>query len=167
LVRTAEAEQRDRDSRRSDSDNRTFVVGYGRVGRRLALLLKERGVPVVVVEEEADLAEKARTEGMPAVRGNVAAEAAMLEALPERARLAVFAIPRALEAGETIERMKKLNPEITVLARAHSEKEVKHLLAHGADGTVLAERELAFSLAEMVMSTPPYRSARKPDGDDD
>jgi Kef-type K+ transport system, predicted NAD-binding component len=163
----AEAEQLERDRPRLDIDNHTIVVGYGRVGRQLALLLKERGVPVVVVEEEADLAEKARTEGMPAVRGNVAAEAVMLEALPERARLAVFAIPRALEAGETIERMKKLNPEITVLARAHSEKEVKHLLAHGADGTVLAERELAFSLAEMVMSTPPYRPARKPDGDDD
>jgi len=163
----AEAEQLERDRPRLDIDNHTIVVGYGRVGRQLALLLKERGVPVVVVEEEADLAEKARTEGMPAVRGNVAAEAVMLEALPERARLAVFAIPRALEAGETIERMKKLNPEITVLARAHSEKEVKHLFAHGADGTVLAERELAFSLAEMVMSTPPYRPARKPDGDDD
>ncbi|HRO27623.1 MAG TPA: cation:proton antiport protein, partial [Luteimonas sp.] len=77
-----------------------------------------------------------------------------------RAKLAVFAIPRALEAGETIERMKKANPMLTVLARAHSEREVRHLLEHGADGAVLAERELAFSLAEMVMSTPPYRPVR-------
>jgi CPA2 family monovalent cation:H+ antiporter-2 len=38
---------------------------------------------------------------------------------------------------------------------------VKHLLEHGADGAVLAERELAYSLAEMVMSTPPYRALRK------
>ena len=28
------------------------------------------------------------------------------------------------------------------------------------DGAVLAERELAYSLAEMVMATPPYRPAR-------
>src|SRR5690606_7860228 len=80
--------------------------------------------------------------------------------------LAVFAIPRALEAGETIERMKTLNPALTVLARAHSEGEVRHLLQHGADGAVLAERELAFSLAEMVMSTPPYRPVRKVADDD-
>ena len=90
----------------------------------------------------------------------------MHEALPGRAKLAVFAIPRALEAGETIERMKTLNPALTVLARAHSEGEVRHLLQHGADGAVLAERELAFSLAEMVMSTPPYRPVRRPAGDD-
>ena len=77
-----------------------------------------------------------------------------------RAAMAVFAIPNALEAGETITRLKALNPAITVLARAHSDAEVKHLLAHGADGAVLAERELAYSLAEMVMATPPYRPAR-------
>ncbi|HRP71704.1 MAG TPA: YbaL family putative K(+) efflux transporter [Luteimonas sp.] len=143
-----------------DVDDHTIVVGYGRVGRQLALLLRDRGVPVVVVEEEADLVHKAREEGLLAVRGNVASEAVMREALPGRAKLAVFAIPRALEAGETIERMKKANPMLTVLARAHSEREVRHLLEHGADGAVLAERELAFSLAEMVMSTPPYRPVR-------
>src|SRR5690606_31235576 len=143
----------------------TIVVGYGRVGRQLALLLRDRGVPVVVVEEEADLTQRAREEGLLVVRGNVASEPVMHEAVPERARLAVFAIPRALEAGETIERMKAINPALTVLARAHSEAEVRHLLEHGADGAVLAERELAFSLAEMVMSTPPYRPKRRPDGD--
>ncbi|MGY1410102.1 MULTISPECIES: YbaL family putative K(+) efflux transporter [unclassified Luteimonas] len=149
-----------------DVDDHTIVVGYGRVGRQLALLLRDRGVPVVVVEEDADLAHRAREEGMLTVRGNVASEPVMHEALPKRAKLAVFAIPRALEAGETIERMKKVNPALTVLARAHSEAEVRHLLQHGADGAVLAERELAFSLAEMVMSTPPYRPARKVAGDD-
>jgi CPA2 family monovalent cation:H+ antiporter-2 len=147
-------------------NDHTIVVGYGRVGRQLALLLRDRGVPVVVVEEEADLTQRAREEGLLVVRGNVASEPVMLEAVPERARLAVFAIPRALEAGETIERMKAINPALTVLARAHSEAEVRHLLQHGADGAVLAERELAFSLAEMVRSTPPYRPARKASDDD-
>ena len=66
-------------------------------------------------------------------------------------------------AGEIIARLKAINPAISVLARAHSEAEVKHLLAHGADAAVLAERELAYSLADMVMSTPPYRPARAPD----
>ena len=149
-----------------DVDDHTIVVGYGRVGRQLALLLRDRGVPVVVVEEDGDLAHRAREEGLLVVRGNVASVPVMREALPGRAKLAVFAIPRALEAGETIERMKTLNPALTVLARAHSEAEVRHLLQHGADGAVLAERELAFSLAEMVMSTPPYRPARKPASDD-
>src|SRR5690606_26013867 len=133
-----------------DVDDHTIVVGYGRVGRQLALLLRDRGVPVVVVEEDADLAHRAREEGMLTVRGNVASEPVMNEALPGRAKLAVFAIPRALEAGETIERMKTLNPALTVLARAPSEGEVRHLLPPGADGAVLGERGLAVSLAAMA-----------------
>ncbi|GGJ99757.1 YbaL family putative K(+) efflux transporter [Luteimonas terricola] len=137
-----------------------IVIGYGRVGRQLAILLAARGVPLVVIEDDADLVETARAQGLHAVRGNAASEAVMLEAAPDRAALAVFAIPNALEAGETIARLKAVNPAITVLARAHSDAEVKHLLEHGADGAVLAERELAYSLAEMVMATPPYRPAR-------
>ena len=84
----------------------------------------------------------------------------MQEAAPERAKLAIFAIPEALEAGESIARLKRSDPSITVLARAHSDAEVKHLLAHGADAVVLAERELAHSLAEMAMAIPPYRPPR-------
>lgn len=72
-----------------------------------------------------------------------------------------FAIPQPLEAGEALAKLRAINPSLTLLARAHSEAEVKHLLEHGADGAVLAERELAYSLAEMVMSTPPYSALRK------
>ena len=145
----------------ADIHDHAIVVGYGRVGRQLATLLRARGVPLIVIEDEADKVAQARSDGMPTVRGNVAAEQVLEEALPERARMAIFAIPRALEAGEAIARLKQdLNPAIGVLARAHSETEVRHLLERGADGTVLAERELAYSLAEMVMSTPPYRPLR-------
>jgi CPA2 family monovalent cation:H+ antiporter-2 len=143
-----------------DIGEHAIVIGYGRVGSELAKLLHERGVPVVVIEDDADLVAQARASGLPAIRGNAASRRVMLEAAPERAKLAVFAIPQALEAGETIARLKALNPAITVLARAHSEAQVRHLLAHGADAAVLAERELAYSLAEMVMATPPYRPAR-------
>ncbi|MFC7302483.1 YbaL family putative K(+) efflux transporter [Cognatiluteimonas weifangensis] len=143
-----------------DIDGHAIVIGYGRVGSELARLLHERGVPLVVIEDDADLAERARAHSLPTIRGNAANKRVMLEAAPERAKLAVFAIPQALEAGETIARLKLLNPAITVLARAHSDAQVKHLLERGADAAVLAERELAYSLAEMVMATPPYRPAR-------
>ncbi len=141
-------------------DGHSIIVGFGRVGSHLSTLLRERGVPLVVIEEDAESVERARKAGFPAVRGNVADERVMREAAPGRAKLVVFAMSHALEAGEAIARLKAVNPELTVLARAHSDTEVKHLLAHGADATVLAERELAYSLAEMVMATPPYRPAR-------
>ena len=144
----------------SDLADHTIVIGYGRVGRELLHLLRDRGVPVALIEEDMDRVIQARGAGIPAVRGNAVLPAVLAVARPEAARLAILAIPRALEGGEIIAQLRKLNPEITVLARAHSEAEVKHLLAHGADAAVLAERELAHSLTDMVMATPPYRPAR-------
>ena len=144
-----------------DLRQHAIVIGYGRVGSQLAKLLHARGVPLVVIEDDADKIARARADGFPAVRGNVAAERVLEEALATSASMVVFAIPQTLEAGEAIARLKHtLNPGITVLARAHSDAEVRHLLERGADGAVLAERELAYSLAEMVMATPPFRPAR-------
>jgi CPA2 family monovalent cation:H+ antiporter-2 len=144
----------------ADLVDHTIVIGYGRVGRELVRLLTERGVPVALVEEDMDRVIQARGEGIPAVRGNAVLPQVLAIARPEAARLAILAIPRALEGGEVIAQLRALNPQITVLARAHSEAEVKHLLAHGADAAVLAERELAHSLTDMVMATPPYRPRR-------
>ena len=137
-----------------------ILVGFGRVGSHLAGLLRERGVPLVVVEADGERVEQSRDAGFPTVRGNVAMEAVLAEARPELAKMAIFAIPHVLEAGETIARMRQANPALSILARAHSEGEVRHLLERGADAAVLAERELAYSLSEMVMATPPFRALR-------
>ncbi|MBO9872375.1 MULTISPECIES: YbaL family putative K(+) efflux transporter [Xanthomonas] len=143
-----------------DLADHAIVIGYGRVGSALAAVLRERGVPVLVIDDNRDHVERAHADGIPGIRGSAAADRVLAEAHPEKAKIAILAIPQPLEAGEALAKLRALNPALTLLARAHSDAEVKHLLDHGADGTVMAERELAYSLAEMVMATPPYRGMR-------
>jgi len=144
----------------ADIGNHVILIGYGRVGSELARLLTAQGVPLVVIDDEAVLVTRARAAGLPAVRGNAVNERVLREALPERASTVIVAIPNALEAGEIIATLRLINPALSIVARGHSDTEVKHLLAHGADAAVMAERELAHSLTEMVMATPTYRGAR-------
>jgi len=141
-----------------DLHDHAIVIGYGRVGSALAQVLRDRGVPVMIIDDNKEHVAEAHAARLPGIRGSAASDRVLAEAHPERAKIAVLAIPQPLEAGETLAKLRALNPGLTLLARAHSDAEVKHLLAHGADGTVMAERELAYSLAEMVMSTPPYRT---------
>ncbi|MCW0464491.1 YbaL family putative K(+) efflux transporter [Xanthomonas sacchari] len=143
-----------------DLVDHAIVIGYGRVGSALAAVLRERGVPVLVIDDNRDHVERAHADGIPGIRGSAAADQVLAEAHPDKAKIAILAIPQPLEAGEALAKLRALNPALTLLARAHSDAEVKHLLDHGADGTVMAERELAYSLAEMVMATPPYRGMR-------
>ena len=146
---------------RLEGENHTIVVGYGRVGRELSALLRQRGVPVLVVDDDPDLIARAHAEGFAALRGNAAADRVLAETQAKRACIAAVAIPNALEAGEIVAKLRAINPALVVFARAHGEAELKHLLEHGADGAVLAERELAHSMAEMALATPPYRGRSK------
>ena len=144
-----------------DIADHVILVGYGRVGRELARLLTAQGVPMVVIEDEEVLVAQARGVGLPSIRGNAVNERVLREAIPERATTVMLAIPNALEAGEIIARLRAINPALSIVARGHSDTELKHLLEHGADAAVMAERELAHSLAEMVMATPAYRGSRR------
>ena len=80
----------------------TLLVGYGRVGRQLATLLRERNVPLSVIDSDPDLVQQARNDGLAATRGNAASENRMAELFPEAATHALLAIPNAFEAGETL-----------------------------------------------------------------
>jgi CPA2 family monovalent cation:H+ antiporter-2 len=129
-----------------------IVIGYGRVGSQLAALLREGGMDLVVIDDDVDLVAKAHADGIAAVHGNAASADRVAELLPETATHALVAIPNAYESGALVERLRAANPKISILARAHGEQEVQHLIACGADGAVLAERELAYSMAEMVLA---------------
>ncbi len=137
-----------------------LLIGYGRVGIKLAELLTRAEVPFVVIDSDSERIETARAAGYRAIRGNAADDDVLEEAMPERAALAVLTIPDPLEAGKVAKRLKQGAAPIPVLARAHSDAGVKHLLERGADAAILAEYALAHSLTEMVMSAPPYRILR-------
>jgi CPA2 family monovalent cation:H+ antiporter-2 len=140
-----------------DSLPHVILIGYGRVGSELGPLLVARGVPVVAIDDDPPLVARARAAGIPAVRGHAANAAVLAEARPASAQMALLAIPNAFEAGEIVERLREANPSISIMARAHSDAGVKYLLDRGADGAVMAERELAHSLAEMVTALPAFR----------
>jgi CPA2 family monovalent cation:H+ antiporter-2 len=149
---------------RLPTHDHVILVGYGRVGRQLAKLLQERGVSLAVIESDLELVAQAHADGVAAVHGNAAAEGRLKELSPEAATHALIAIPQAFESGTIIARLRHSNPNLTILARAHSEKEMRHLFDRGADGAVMAERELAYSMAEMALGDPKLGTRRPTPG---
>ena len=144
---------------------RPRVVGIGETGLDY-YRLNGRSVAQMQWQRDRFVAhiQAARATGLLTVRGNAAAEQVIAATRPAAANLAIVAIPQALEAGEVIAKLKAISPNLSVLARAHSEVEVRHLLAHGADAAMLAERELAFALRDMVLAMPPWRALRTQPG---
>jgi len=138
----------------------TVLIGFGRVGHCVAAALTEHRRAFVVIEDHVDVVAALRSDGIPAIYGNAAAPGMMEAAQIERARWLLVAIPNALEAGHIIDRARALNPQIEVVARAHSDAELVHFEKHGASHTIMGEREIAKGMAEWVLAnTPPAEAA--------
>lgn len=127
------------------------LVGYGRVGSRIASALKERGIPFVVAEQNREVVEALRQQGMAAVSGDVTDPAVLIQAHIANAAMLVAACPDPLVIRQMIETAKMLNPNIEVVLRSHSEEE--SLLFEKEGGTVFfAEEQLANGMAQHVLA---------------
>jgi CPA2 family monovalent cation:H+ antiporter-2 len=131
-----------------------IIVGYGRVGRRVADTLFERGVPVVVIESDLERVETLRAAGRSAILGNGVRDEVLRAAGIERAKHLLVAVPNGLESGETVAHARKLNPALRIVARAHLDEEVEHLSASGADRVIMGEREIARQMLADVAPSP-------------
>lgn len=120
-----------------------ILIGYGTVGRLVAAGTREAGRAIVLVEDQADVARRAEANGFTTVRGNAADPYVLEQAGIREASKLLIAIPEGFEAGGIAERARSLNPNVVVIARAHSDAEVEHLGEHGADFVVMGEREIA------------------------
>lgn len=126
------------------------LVGYGRVGRLVGASLMQQDQPFIVLEDQPEVVQALREQGTPALCGNGAAPGMMEAANLKSARWLLVAIPDALEAGQIIEHARKINPQIEIVARAHSDAQIAHLEKHGASYTIMGEREIAKGMANWV-----------------
>jgi CPA2 family monovalent cation:H+ antiporter-2 len=127
------------------------LVGYGRVGKRIAEELTRQGVYYVVAEQNRDMVEDLRRRDQPAVAGNAADPAVLIQAHIARASMLVIATPDTFHVRSMIETAKALNPSIRCVVRTHSEEEAT-LLREETGGTVfVGERELARSMTQHVL----------------
>ncbi|MFN3514206.1 MAG: YbaL family putative K(+) efflux transporter [Phenylobacterium sp.] len=126
----------------------TVLVGYGRVGQALAAGMAVDRVPFVLVEAEAEPAAAAQRLGYEVVVGNAADPEVMRAAGLGQARRLFVAVSDGFEAGGIVEKVRKANPAVEIVARAHMDAEATHLLTHGANRVVMGESEIARGMLE-------------------
>jgi CPA2 family monovalent cation:H+ antiporter-2 len=127
------------------------LIGYGRVGRVIGEELARRKLPFLVVEEQPPIAAELQGRGIEVVSANGALSRVLDAANLRDARWLFVAIPDAFEAGQIVNQAREHNPDLPIIARAHSDAEVDHLTAHGATHTIMGEREIALGMLEYAL----------------
>ena len=129
------------------------IVGYGRVGKRIAESLATAGIPYVVADENRELVERLRQAGTPAVFGNATDPATLIQAHIANARVLVIATPDTIEVRQMAQTARTLNPSIEIAVRSHNSQEAALLRAEGTGRIFVGETELALAMARYVEDT--------------
>nr|MBA2549214.1 NAD-binding protein [Burkholderiaceae bacterium] len=128
------------------------VVGYGRVGRQICDALASHHIPYVVAEQNRELVESLRARGVPAVLGNAAEPAVLVQAHIARASMLVIATPDTIGVRQMIVNARMLNPKIEVVVRSHNEEEARLIASECGCPVFIGERELANSMTQHVLA---------------
>lgn len=136
------------------------LVGFGRVGKLIAEGLKS--APPFLVIEEGRIGDPA----IEHIRGNAARADVLAAANLKGARMLFVAIPQAFEAGQIVAQARKANPNLPIIARAHFDDEIDHLMGNGATKVIMGEREIAGAMLDYARTNwarPDYDQPQPPE----
>jgi CPA2 family monovalent cation:H+ antiporter-2 len=130
----------------SHLNGQVVIVGYGRVGRRIGEALVANGMFFVVVEQQREVVEALRAQGIDAVRGDANEPLVLVQAHVAHAAALVIATPDTRQVRKMVETARTLNPNIEIVIRvdagSRSEEEADLLEREHAGTVFVAEREL-------------------------
>lgn len=129
-----------------------ILVGYGRVGRRIAQVFLLQGLPFVIVEQNRELVEQLRKKKMAAVFGDASESNVLIQAHVARAGMLVVATSDTFNIRQIMSIARTLNPQIEAAIRVSNEEEEK-LLKQEIEGKFFyAEKELAKNMGQFIMA---------------
>ncbi|MGZ5498074.1 MAG: NAD-binding protein, partial [Candidatus Aminicenantales bacterium] len=128
-----------------------IIAGYGLNGKNLAHVLKEAGIPYVILELNPIAVREAAAEGEPIIYGDVSRRTILEEAGIGRAKGIVFAISDPLMTQRGVKAVKTINPDVFIIVRTRYASEIDLLLGLGADDVIPEEFETSIEIFTRVL----------------
>lgn len=128
-----------------------IVCGFGRVGRGIGEALRQLELPFIVVEFDYQTINSLSHQEIPYIYGDAANEVVLAHTRPDLARLAILTLPDVYTNRQAIRNMLKINPNLIILARAHSEWEKRFLIEMGAYDVVQPEKAAGTLMARYMI----------------
>ncbi|MGF1538266.1 MAG: cation:proton antiporter [Elainellaceae cyanobacterium] len=129
------------------------VAGYGRVGQVIVNILRSQGYPLLVIDNSEAAIQRLRLQKIPYIFGDADAEPVMERAHLETAKALAIALPDPGSTRRLLQRSLEVAPDLDVIARSHTDKEIDLLAQMGAREVVQPEFEAALELGAHVLLT--------------
>jgi monovalent cation:H+ antiporter-2, CPA2 family len=148
----------DREDKEKSLQNHVIIGGYGLNGRNLVRVLKETGIPYVVIELNPDTVRKSLKGNEPMIFGDISSREVLKAAGIKQAKVVVYAIsdPIAIKSGVKITR--EMNKEAHILVRSRFVSEIDEFYDLGANQVIPEEFETSVEIFSRVLEK--YRIPR-------
>jgi CPA2 family monovalent cation:H+ antiporter-2 len=135
-----------------ESDEQEFhpqvlVLGGGRVGRYTSEALQSKGVSHLLIDFDSEAIDRAKRRKVPVLYGDATSPTVLEMGHPERAALAVVALPEAAITAIAVKALRTLAPDLHIVARVRRGEDIPRMREAGASGVVHGEFEAG---AEMI-----------------
>jgi CPA2 family monovalent cation:H+ antiporter-2 len=139
-------------SKDSPVGEHVVVCGYGRVGRNIVQLLRDRGYPVLVIDQSEHRIQQLREAEIPYIYGNAVSLHVLEKAGVSKARGMAIALPDPMSTRLCLKRALELSPELDVVVRANQDKDIELLYQLGAREVVQPEFEASLELSAHLLT---------------
>lgn len=129
-----------------------IIVGFGRVGRLVADMLKVHNKPYIGVDGDTDIIELAKRDGYNATFGDAGRGRVLDRLRVDRAPAVVFTMDEPVLAQRLVRKLRSLYPDLLIIARARDADHAAALYRSGATHAVPETLESSLQLSEAVLS---------------
>jgi CPA2 family monovalent cation:H+ antiporter-2 len=113
------------------AEPQVVIGGYGRVGHTIAVLLHSSGVSFVAFDTDPKRVAQGRNDGYPVLYGDIADPELLAAVRVERASLVVITIDRTDQALRTVAVLRRMCPQVPIIARARDLESSSAMLEAG------------------------------------
>lgn len=133
------------------AEERTIIVGGGRVGRLVADMMQTHGQPYVMIDSNPDLVEQAQRDGYRAIFGDAARRGTLTLLGAASAPAVVLTMDEPVLAQRLVAKLRQAYPDLLIVARARDMDHAAALYRAGASHAVPETLESSLQLSEAVL----------------
>lgn len=127
------------------------VCGHGRAGSTIAQMLRQLEIPHLVIDLDPAVISSLRDQGIPCIYGDAGNREVLSQAGLREAAILLIAMPDPVSARLALDHARRINPQLDVVARIHSDLEGDFLRKGGASELVRPELEASIELVRHTL----------------
>lgn len=151
LARRVDERDQDTEDLSEQHSGRAIIAGFGRVGRLVAQMLSTHSKPYMAIDADIDTVHHARKRGYSVMFGDIA-RPGMVEHLDlSNATALILTMDDPVQVVRITRQVRRLHPELTIVARARDPNHAAELYRAGATDAVPETLESSLQLSEAVL----------------